>query len=126
MGNNHSQFSKKRKVEDTWNFDIDIDDENDIDIVASFIEENPFLFNDVFNDETNTRDGRENKKNYWTTPWGVMLRHPDIKNPTTKLGRLFRRRFRVQFPIFDEILVRRCREKNIFDIKSEKCVRIPM
>ena len=46
MGNNHSQFNKKRKSEDTWNFDIDIDDENDIDIVASFIEENPFLFTD--------------------------------------------------------------------------------
>ena len=76
--------------------------------------------------QANTRDGRENKKDYWKTPWGVMLRHPDINNPTTKLGRLFRRRFRVPFPIFDEILVRRCREKNIFDIKSDKCVRIPL
>ena len=44
MGNNHSQFNKKRKSEDTWNIDVDIDDENDVEVVASFIAENPFLF----------------------------------------------------------------------------------
>ena len=55
-----------------------------------------------------------------------MLRNMDIKDPTTNIGRLFRRRFRVPFPIYEEILVPRCRESNLFDVKSEDSTRIPL
>jgi hypothetical protein len=43
--------------------------------------------------------------------------HPDVLDPSTKFAKKFNRKFRVPFPIF-ELLVQRCEEANIFEIKS--------
>jgi hypothetical protein len=60
-----------------------------------------------------------------TTAWGIMLSNPDLGDVTTKAGKLFRRRFRVPFPLF-ELIVVKCKEANVFEIKSESRVRIPL
>ena len=44
-------------------------------------------------------------KNLWGTPWGRMIRDPEVKDPHSRLGRLFRLRFRMPFDLFEEGLV---------------------
>ena len=39
-------------------------------------------------------------KNLWGTPWGRMIRDPEVKDPHSRLGRLFRLRFRMPFDLF--------------------------
>jgi Plant transposon protein len=46
----------------------------------------------------------EERPPYHMSPWGRMLVHPRTKDPTDrKGGKLFRRRFRVPFPLFERI-----------------------
>lgn len=46
----------------------------------------------------------EERPPYNMSPWGRMLVHPRTKDPTDrKGGKLFRRRFRVPFPLFERI-----------------------
>ena len=54
-------------------------------------------------------------KDVWDTNWGKMLRNPDVKDPTSRIGRLFRRRFRVDYELFDDLLVPICKENNVFE-----------
>ncbi len=44
------------------------------------------------------------RKNYMLSNWSVMLEDPRIKNPQTREGKLFRRRFRVPYPIYEQLL----------------------
>jgi hypothetical protein len=44
------------------------------------------------------------EETYSESAWGRMLRNPNIKDPTTVAGKLFRRRFRVPYPLFEDIL----------------------
>ena len=37
---------------------------------------------------------------FWDTYWGQCICHPDVSDPSTHEGRLFRRRFRLPFPVF--------------------------
>ena len=39
-------------------------------------------------------------EDYEDSAWARFLRRPDIKDPGTKDGKLFRRRFRVPCPVF--------------------------
>jgi hypothetical protein len=74
---------------------------------------------------TPTSKKRSLKINFWSSNWAALILHPDVRDPSTKLAKLFRRRFRVPFPIFKGIILRRCEESNIFGIKSPGCVRVP-
>jgi hypothetical protein len=38
------------------------------------------------------------------TKWGKMLAHPSVSDPRSKQGKLFRRRFRVPYPVFLQIV----------------------
>ena len=47
----------------------------------------------------------EKRPKYEQSTWGMMLAHPRFKDPhDRKGGQLFRRRFRVPFPVYLEIL----------------------
>jgi hypothetical protein len=72
------------------------------------------------------RDGRTKKLDFSTTAWGLMLADESINDSSSRNGKLFRRRFRIPYPLFNEILVPLCKEKNIFEIKQECRVRIPL
>ena len=54
--------------------------------------------------------------NYWDTTWGRWLTNPLIKNPNSKLAKIFMLRFRVPFILFHEKILPMCRENNVFDI----------
>lgn len=41
--------------------------------------------------------------NYLTSVWWEMLQDPRIKDPKSDEGKLFRRRFRVPFPVFERL-----------------------
>ena len=56
--------------------------------------------------------------NFAETNWGKLIRDPQVRDPTSKKGNLFRRRFRVPFGIF-EWIVEKCIEKNVFEFVRE-------
>ena len=70
---------------------------------------------------------REEFKNidYTKTNWGKMIRNPLVKDPNSRFGKLFRRRFRVPFQLF-EFLVQLCTDHNIFCVKDLHKVKIPV
>ena len=43
---------------------------------------------------------------YWESCWGKMLKREGIDNPCSKEGKLFRRRFRVPYRLFEGIVER--------------------
>jgi len=63
------------------------------------------------------------RPDFHDTAWGKMLLDPDTADVTTRAGKKFRRRFRVPFPIFTE-LVQMCNQEAIFSIKRKS--RIPV
>ena len=74
----------------------DICDEESIDIVIDWIKQHPEFFDDLEknNPQKRSRDGRAKKYDYWESRWGQMILNPSVRDPTSKLGKLFRRRFR--------------------------------
>ena len=54
-----------------------------------------------------------------------MIRNPLVKFPDNRFGKLFTRRFRVPFQLY-EILVDIHRDQNIFGIKNTARVKIPI
>ena len=73
-------------------------------------------------ESTKKRRKREEKIDCWASAWGQLIRHPEVSDCNSAKGKLFRRRFRVPFPLFNEILVPICRQKNIF--KTQRKSRI--
>ena len=61
-------------------------------------------------------------KNLWGTPWGRMIRDPEVRDPSSRLGRLFRLRFRMPFDLFEEGLLPLVRRAGFFSNKG----RIPL
>ena len=51
-----------------------------------------------------TREERKERCDYENSPWAEMLRNPDLKNPRSAQARTFRRRFRVPYAMFLEIV----------------------
>ena len=53
-------------------------------------------------------------KDYMTqSRWGLLISNPLTNDPQSKQGKLFRRRFRVPFPVFLE-MIQDCKDKKIF------------
>ena len=65
----------------------------------------------------------EDLTNFWDTPWGKLIQHPDVRDPATKTGKIFRRRFRLPFPLFNH-LVNLCQEHDIFETKRQSKIPI--
>ena len=64
------------------------------------------------------RTSKQRTVDYWSTSWGQLITNPATMDLTTTEGKLFRRRFRVPFPVFQKVLVPLCKEKNIFQMKK--------
>ena len=69
---------------------------------------------------------REPSKNYWQTAWGLMLRDPEVQVPTSRLGKLFRLRFRMSWDLYHNYLMPMVVEANIFPVRQAKQTRIPL
>ena len=67
----------------------------------------------------------DREKDFWSTQWGTMIRRLSSLNEgsgpafDSREGKLFRRRFRVPWPIYVD-LCRKCIEKKIFGRLSSK------
>lgn len=72
------------------------------------------LLNDLLEED---RDPYERKKDiildWWSTPWGKLVRSEEVKDPNSREGKSFRNRFRLPFNLF-EVLVDLCRNKRVF------------
>lgn len=66
-----------------------------------------------------------NDIDYTKTSWGLLIRSPLVRFPDNRHGKLFRRRFRLPFQLF-EILVDLCKEMNVFEVKVVSRVKIPV
>ena len=72
------------------------------------------------------RYGRTKKIDYYAeTRWGLLIGNPEINNPKSLPARIFRRQFRLPFPVFDKIIVPECDRLNVFEVKDSARVRLP-
>jgi hypothetical protein len=62
--------------------------------------------------------------NFSETPWGRDLRNDKIQDPRSAVGKRFRRRFRVPFPLFLSLWTF-CDEKNVFKNRNSRLIKIP-
>ena len=69
---------------------------------------------------------RPTKVDYWQTNWGKMLRDPTIEDEESKVGKKFRLRFRLPYMVFSQHLVPLVKNANIFPVKFDKMVRVPL
>ena len=81
-------------------------------------------------DDVGRKRGRSSHKldppvDYSNTNWAKFIADDSINDPDSRKGKLFRRRFRVPFHIFN-FLCRICKLKNVFEIKDESKVIIPI
>jgi len=83
-----------------------------------------FAFGDI-NKVKKSRNSWTLIKDWDDTSWGSLIKDPLVKDCNSRVGKTFRRRFRVPFPIF-EYVVDLCREHNIFDMNSCFKERIPI
>ena len=60
------------------------------------------------------------------TAWGRMIRDPAVADPDSRTGKDFHRRFRIPWPIFNEVLLPLVDEHNIFDVQMYSRSRIPV
>jgi hypothetical protein len=98
---------------------------DEVAIVRDLLEEKS-EFLDKFCKNKMTRMGRTPYIGYDQTPWGIMLQDPAINDVTSTIGKSFRRRFRVPYPLSDEVLVKECERIYLFGTKVTSLVRIPL
>jgi hypothetical protein len=73
----------------------------------------------------NCVDGVEIPKiDCWSSSWGLLLNHPNTANCDTREGKKFRRRFRIPFPLFRDVLVPLAKERNLFKTKRKSHIPI--
>ena len=77
-------------------------------------------------DVKNPRMVRPKTYNFWTTCWGLMLRNPLINDPNSWEGKKFRRRFRVDYATYNEIIVPLCYKENVFEMRNSSRIPIEM
>ena len=94
------------------------DDPTLVEFLKAWIDDNE----DLFMPEIKKTRRRGRRFNYWDSEWGRLLLDPTIMDPKSPQGLKFRRRFRVPFPLFIEVIIPLCKERNIFDIKDERKV----
>ena len=60
----------------------------------------------------------------WKSPWGLMMRSEEMSNPFSKASMKFRLRFRIPFKVFNEYLVPKCVELNVFEMQRRGSIPI--
>jgi hypothetical protein len=96
------------------------DEEDDEDLDAE-------LDSTVNDDDTvlvrkRTRKKRITTEDLWRSPWGVLLRHPEVSISTSVAGTKFRLRFRVPFALFNDVIIPNCKRVNVFNMKNSSAI----
>ena len=74
--------------------------------IDTLITQHPYLFEaDSVPIHRKRSVNRPPAKNLRGTPWGRIIRDPEVRDPSSRLGRLFRLHFRMPFDLFEEGLV---------------------
>jgi len=85
-------------------------------LISNWIQDNGDVF---YNVSKRNKRPRENttigKPSLWESNWGILILDPRTKNLLSYQGKRFKRRFRVPFPIFTNLLVPMCKSVNLFD-----------
>ncbi len=56
------------------------------------------------------------------TVWGRMLRDPRLQDPDSFENKKFRRRFRIPYRLFVDVLVPLCAQRDVFRVKSNSTI----
>lgn len=105
-------------------------------LIQSILEQAPDIFldeDDLFPlQEINGQVAKRRKRkkdrfeiDFKETNWGKFISDPEVKDPWSVQGKLFRRRFRVPFTVYAWICTQ-CKILNVFEIKRERSVEIPI
>ena len=69
-------------------------------LVAENIKRKSLVLDEIKNHKEKKTRHVNARADYWNSTWGRMLRDADITNPSKRTAKLFRRRFRVSFPLY--------------------------
>jgi hypothetical protein len=85
-------------------------------LVWQTIQEDKHEFESPQRKEKQTRASAKRPKDFDfnDTKWGMLYHHENTINPSTKEGKVFRRRFRVPFRLFRDTLVPLCEQHSMF------------
>jgi hypothetical protein len=64
------------------------------------------------------------RQSLWNSSWGWMLNKLKVADPQSWIAKKFRRRFRVPYPMFTNVLVPMCQRAKVFG--DEKICKIPI
>jgi hypothetical protein len=79
----------------------------------------------VFEEQENKRRRKTTERaDYWDSVWGKMLKNPEIDDPDSFVAGKFRRRFRIPYPLFKDVLLPQCRERNVFEEQRPSIISI--
>ena len=81
------------------------------------------IINDIEEEEHQKKRVRQEPPNYWDSTWGRMLLDPTLANSDFFAAKKFRRRFRVSYPLFSDVIIPLCRQYAILTTQRE---RIPL
>jgi hypothetical protein len=93
--------------------------------IEAYVESHPQLYMPALSSAKRKRGKqRTPSRDYSNHQWMIDISHPDVSDPSTYKGKLFRRRFRVPFTLFADTIVPRMRDAGVFQQKRH--VRIPI
>ena len=84
-------------------------------LIYNWIQNNGDVFYNVSKRNKRMRENTvKNKPSLWESNWGTLILDPRTRNPHSFMGKRFKRRFRVPFPIYMDILVPMCKDVNLY------------
>ena len=91
------------------------------DFIKKHIEENI----DIYMPKLRKRSRRVlERPNYSESVWGRMLRDPNVKIERSSVSRKFRRRFRVPFVLYQDVILPQCIVANVFEMKYNSTIPV--
>jgi hypothetical protein len=60
----------------------------------------------------------------WQSSWGKLISHQNVSDCNSFEGSKFRRRFRIPYPVFKELLIPLCEDRNVFMSKKKSFIPI--
>ena len=103
------------------NFHVDVEDNFDEyeilleeELVMNYIDTVLYGEHETGSCHKRKRTVYERCTDFWSTYWGSLISHPNVSNLKTREGKKFRRRFRLPFPVFEQ-LVDACETYEVFN-----------
>ena len=106
----------------------------DASLITVFIEDqiqkrpHDFLGNslDAIEDIWRTKRSRVTRPrgSLWDSVWGQLLRNPNLAVANSNEAKSFRRRFRVPYDLFRDILIPLCEKHNVFRVKKRTLIPV--